>query len=163
MPVTPRDPEERFWEKVGPPTAAGCLPWEGATTPKGYGRFWFGGRTAMAHRFAYELIHGPVPEGLVIDHLCRVRHCVNAEHLEAVTPRENVVRGDSPALMRAFRSGLSACQQGHEFTTENTRIGTGGRRVCRTCERAYQRVWKRAKRKSRAKTPPTAGSKKDEA
>lgn len=75
----------------------GCWLWTGATSPQGYGRFNAGlredARNVLAHRWSYEHHVGPIPDGLDLDHLCRVRHCVNPEHLEPVTRQENVQRG----------------------------------------------------------------------
>ncbi len=71
----------------------GCWRWTGSVTPQGYGMFAFSDEGKRAHRVMYELLVGPIPEGLTLDHLCRVRHCVNPEHLEPVTLAENVRRG----------------------------------------------------------------------
>jgi hypothetical protein len=92
---------ERFWAKVDRRGDDECWPWLGAVNPNGYGAFqWDGGQ--YAHRFAYELQIGPIPEGLTLDHLCRVRHCVNGAHLEPVTGQENTLRGyQARAEMRA--------------------------------------------------------------
>jgi hypothetical protein len=85
---------ERFWAKVDKTDT--CWLWTGYVHPKGYGRFYPGGgrgtQIVYAHRFSFELAHGPMPEGMEADHLCRVRHCVNPEHLEAVTRRVNLDR-----------------------------------------------------------------------
>src|SRR6266496_2265386 len=88
----------RFWAKVDRSGGSrACWLWTGKTGRDGYGRIGLGGRGALvrvrAHRFAYELLIGPIPDGLQIDHLCRVRHCVNPAHLEPVTQRENILRG----------------------------------------------------------------------
>jgi len=97
----------------------------------GYGMFKIRGRTEKAHRVAYYCSHGPIPEGLVLDHLCRNRGCVNPSHLEPVTNWENVLRGVN------FVAGLARqthCKRGHEFTPENTATHTvTGCRVCRAC------------------------------
>jgi hypothetical protein len=86
-----------------------------------------------AHRVSYELHKGPIPEGLVIDHLCRVRHCVNPDHLRAVTHAVNILAGVGRGALHARKTH---CVNGHEFTAENTRLCEGGRRRrCRTCDR----------------------------
>lgn len=84
-----------------------------------------------AHRMAYELTRGPILEGLVIDHLCRNKACVNPAHLEAVSQRVNVRRG--------LLGSRTACINGHEYTPENTFIERNGKRRCRTCQRATDR------------------------
>jgi hypothetical protein len=81
----------RFWAKVE--KTADCWFWRATRTRDGYGTFYFYGRSLSAHRWLYQQLIGPVPDGLVLDHLCRIRHCVNPQHLEPVTHRENVIRG----------------------------------------------------------------------
>jgi len=91
-----------------------------------------------AHRFAYEALVGPIPEGLKLDHLCRNRACVNPDHTEPVTDRVNTLRGFGPTAMNAR---ATHCSEGHEFTDENTYLNQSGSRVCLTCMRAAQREW----------------------
>jgi hypothetical protein len=123
-----RTPVERFWSKVIKTET--CWLWTGAGTPKGYGQFSPHRRHVYAHRYAYELLVGAIPEALTIDHLCRVRACCNPEHLEVVTIGVNVLRGDSPSAKNARRTH---CQRGHEFTANNTYTMPSGRRQCRAC------------------------------
>lgn len=80
---------ERFWAKVN--KTGDCWLWTGWRT-NGYGRFTTNGKNWRAHRFAFEEMRGPIPEGLQLDHLCRVRHCVNPDHLEPVTRQQNMLR-----------------------------------------------------------------------
>lgn len=141
----PRRPstEERFWSKVTRTDT--CWLWEGSSR-NGYGLFsWGSGReqnTTGAHRYAYQLERGEIPEELVIDHLCRVPLCVNPDHLEPVTRGENVLRGvGNPAVNR----DKTHCLKGHEFTPENTYFNKHGHRGCRACGRegAQRRAQKR--------------------
>ena len=101
--------EERFWRKVVPqPT--GCWLWTANTTGRnGYGRFSGDGGQMLAYRWTYEQLVGPVPEGMELDHLCRVRLCVNPSHLEPVSHRENCMRGVSPAVEYAKRGACNRC------------------------------------------------------
>ena len=128
-PIPSRDPEVRFWSKVDK-RPDGCWLWAGNTTgTTGYGRFHIAGRMVVAHRWSWEQEHGPVPDGLVLDHLCRTRLCVNPDHLEPVTNRENVLRG--------IAARPHGCPDDHEVTA------TGS---CRTCRRNYQRQWEQARK-----------------
>jgi len=138
MSIPIQSPELRFWPKVNKSPGLGpngdCWEWQGACVGGGYGRFRTYRRAVYAHCFAYELLVGAIPEGLQLDHLCRVRRCVNPAHLEPVTPKENVVRG------RSANREKEHCANGHVFDTANTYRWKGGR-YCRECnkERAYQR------------------------
>lgn len=85
------DDTKRFWSKVEKTDT--CWLWRGFTTKKGYGHFALGRGYKQAHRHSYELLVGKIPSHLQIDHLCRVRNCVNPDHLEPVTSRENALRG----------------------------------------------------------------------
>lgn len=115
----------------------GCWLWQGGKTYDGYARVHAGGKTRRVHRLMYQYHKGPIPEGLQLDHLCRVRHCVNPNHLEAVTARENLMRGETIASGKLKLPGFSSthCPHGHEYTPENTYIRPNGGRYCRTCER----------------------------
>lgn len=123
---------DRFWRFVD--VSGECWIWTGYRLPDGYGTFaaTWNGNKVMAHRWAYEALVGPIPNGLVLDHLCRVPACVNPAHLEPVTHRENVRRGDVTKLR-------DNCRRGHPFTPDNTyqRRNSAGFliRSCRTCTR----------------------------
>jgi hypothetical protein len=106
----PVDPVVRFWRNVRKGDL--CWNWAGSIDVCGYGRLWDGTRTVRAHRFSYELLVGPIPEGLVLDHLCRNTRCVNPEHLEAVTHRDNLLRGFGAAAKRARLVALSGWSGG---------------------------------------------------
>jgi hypothetical protein len=131
----------RFWAKVFVDTEAGCWLWTASTDSNGYGQFVTGSRTDgsrrqwRAYRFAYEAIVGQVRHGLQLDHVCRVRRCVNPAHLEAVTSRENTLRGESPAAANATKTH---CPAGHPYVGDNLRIYRGWRR-CRACDRRENR------------------------
>lgn len=131
---------QRFWEKVGdhsqPDT---CWVWEGNSTKnrKGdrYGQFKVDGKGVLAHRFAYELLIGPIPKGYTIDHVkergCTNTLCVNPSHLEAVTSRVNNLRGGSKSALNAKKT---SCLRGHPFDEANTYIWHSARH-CRACRR----------------------------
>jgi hypothetical protein len=145
----------------------GCWLWTGYSDAKGYGRLNFNGRPQKAHRAVYEALVGPIPDGLQLDHLCRVRGCVNPAHLEPVTLAENVRRG----LVGSINRQKTHCPRGHEYTVETTYTSSAGKRHCKVCanrderkayrkaydadpankerKRAYMREWK-AKRKAEA-------------
>lgn len=113
-----------------------CWNWIAATT-HGYGVFRYEGRLRHAHIVSWELLVGPIPEGLHIDHLCRNRACVNPDHLEPVTPRENTLRG---AGFAAIRARQTHCLRGHEYNEKNTyHHPQRGTRDCRACARERRR------------------------
>lgn len=117
----------RFLDKISPEPNTGCWLWTAQTSIDGYARFAFRGGQ-LGHRFAYEVANGAIPGDLQIDHLCRQRCCVNPDHLEAVTQKENMRRGLKGAL-------TTHCPHGHEYTPENTTDNGRGGRVCRECKR----------------------------
>jgi hypothetical protein len=124
----------RFWSKV---TEVGdCWEWQGANRD-GYGHLNVNGRHMGAHRVAYEVERGPIPDGMVLDHLCRNPSCVRPDHLEPVRQRENLRRGDTVIASALTRTH---CPHGHERTPANT-LMEGGRRRCLICRRAgWQRT-----------------------
>jgi hypothetical protein len=121
---------ERFWRKVEKTET--CWNWLGALNDAGYGRIGYNAKVGYAHRFAYELLVGPIPEGLTIDHLCRNRRCVNPDHLEPVTQGDNVRR-------RPFKT---ECKHGHAYDEKNTYVLTNGRPACRKCRVIQVRNWR---------------------
>lgn len=139
-----RSVPERFWEQVEKTDE--CWIWTGHKNRDGYGRFGVGGIQVQAHRWAYEESNGPIPKGLVIDHLCRVPSCVRPDHLEPVTLAENTTRGADHR-----RSERGKCSKGHPYTPENTYYRSTGFRECRQCalDRAREnqrRGWPKARK-----------------
>jgi DNA-binding XRE family transcriptional regulator len=122
---------ERFWAKVD--ASGDCWEWIAPRTPAGYGQFQLTShRRIAAHRFAWEILVGPIPEGLQLDHLCRNPPCVNPDHLEPVTPRENTLRGYGPTARYAK---ATTCVAGHPLAGDNLYRYPDGERGCRTCAR----------------------------
>lgn len=140
-----RTPQERFDEKYIPVTESGCWLWMGSINPNGYGHFSFKGKPVRAHIFAYEQKHGPVPDGFELDHKCRVRSCVNPDHVEPVTHQENVSRGDSGKYLKE----KTHCKQGHPYSGENLYTNPSGRRECRICMRQRDKKCRENKAKKK--------------
>ena len=142
--------EFRFWSRVDKRGSEECWLWTGKLNQGGYAYLHAWGRQNVgAHRVSYVLNVGPIPEGLHIDHLCRVRHCVNPAHLEPVTMAENTRRGLLWEKCGGFQKSKTHCPQGHEYTSENTSLRKGKReglyrRDCRTCHRAREERKRRA-------------------
>jgi len=113
-----------------------CWEWTGAIQSRGYGCVGYSGKTTLTHRLSYELLVGPIPEGLHIDHLCRNRACCNPGHLEAVIQGVNTLRGVSFSAINATKTH---CRHGHEYTADNTYTDKRGSRSCRTCRTASHR------------------------
>lgn len=134
IPIQPLSPEEydAFWGKAAP-DGTGCLVWTGYIDPSGYARYEHRGQRIRVHRIAYVDTHGSIPDGTIIDHLCRNRACINPDHLEAVDNWTNVRRGTSPVALNWRKTH---CKRGHEFTPENTIIPAKrpGQRHCRRCK-----------------------------
>lgn len=117
----------------------GCWEWRGEITNGGYGLISHRGKSYGVHRFVYLLCVGPIPDGYHVDHLCKVRHCVNPDHLEAVTPHENWLRSDAYSAVNARKT---ECKRGHPFTPENTLVTPVGTRACRACRRMLQQGYR---------------------
>ncbi len=142
-------PEVRFWAKVD--KSGDCWLWTARLSHNGYGRF----VNQAAHRTAYEMLVGPIPEGMQLDHLCRVRRCVNPSHLEPVTPRENLMRSENQVAKHAAKTH---CPHGHPYSGRNLYISPRGHRVCRACSHAgdlaRREIEKEKRRGARAAMPP---------
>lgn len=130
-------------------TESGCWLWTARTDRDGYGLMKTEGRnsTVRAHRAVYLLLKGEIPDGLHLDHLCRVRNCVNPDHLEPVTPAENVRRSHRALGRRDPATLRPTCANGHAYTPENMTIGSKGERVCRTCHRETQRKYRAGRKR----------------
>lgn len=135
----------KFWSKVNkngpvhPTLGTECWLWMAGVNSKGYGRFVVGPVTGVAHRVAFMLDGRVIPFGLQLDHLCRVRNCVNPAHLEPVTCRENLAR--SAVALTTINSAKTHCPKGHPYAGENLYIRSGGKRGCRECSRASCRAY----------------------
>ena len=148
--VVPRvDPKTRFFFTVEK-QESGCWLWKGKIDRKGYGVFSMVGDKGKshqyrAHRISYTWIKGAIPDGLQLDHLCRVRNCVNPDHLEPVTGSVNILRGRTPEVVRARAALITHCPQGHPYEGENL-IKRGSSRMCRICTNARSRANMKRKR-----------------
>lgn len=133
-----RPVDERFWEKVE--KADNCWVWRGTLLPTGYGAMRILDRMILAHRLSYILLHGSIPPGLQIDHLCRNRACVRPDHLEAVTQAENLMRIPRPGRGTTRRSEL--CVRGHILPP----LVPGKYLNCPECDKIRHREWYQRKK-----------------
>lgn len=131
-----------FWKKVN--KTDGCWDWIGANNGNGYGQF----RRLRAHRISFQLAHGSIPAGYVVDHICRNRSCVNPCHLRLVTLRINTL--ENSESLTAKNAVKTHCKNGHEFTPENTYINPRPYRECLTCRRKNDLARWHSKRKKSA-------------
>lgn len=137
--------QKRFWSKVTL-SADGCLLWNGCKIRGGYGLVSISGRRWLAHRIAYIWQKGSIPEGLELDHLCRVRNCVNPNHLRPVTRRQNIMAEGSLALTKVHAM-KTYCPRGHSYSGENLYIFPGHyRRRCNECRRLRANAKNRIRR-----------------
>lgn len=139
--MTKLDWKPRFFAKISMPDPdTGCMEWTGSKMKNGYGRFGlnrdFGPAVWFAHRMAYTYWVGPIPEGMDLDHLCRNRACVNPDHLEPKTRRDNLLASGSLSFA-AKRAAVTHCPRGHEYTEANTRLSKRNQRNCRECARSF--------------------------
>lgn len=114
----------------------GCWLWNAHTNNDGYGRFNIKGKIKFAHRVSYIFVNGNIKKNMELDHLCKTRNCVNPNHLEEVTHKENVRRGDGNPGFALYNSSKTRCPQGHEYNLKNTRYEfskTSRSRLCRKC------------------------------
>lgn len=124
--------------------STGCWNWTGYIEKEGYGQVWLKSEhgTRRPHRIEYENKYGPIPSGMVLDHLCRNRSCVNPEHLEIVSHRENILRGEGITAQNAKKT---QCLRGHPFSGENlrTQFRKGKpERVCKACQHLLKKAWR---------------------
>lgn len=153
--LTPRpNLSERFWVKVNKdapisavrPDLGHCWLWTASLDGKGYGKIGVKGKLLQAHRLSYEMVLGAIPDGLVLDHLCRIRHCVNPGHLEPVTQRVNLLRGQT---LTAKEVQVTHCPQDHPYDEANT-YQYGNNRKCRACRREHRMAFDERQRRKRA-------------
>lgn len=145
------NPHVRFEAKVQ--RTEHCWLWKGAHDKAGYGLFYSGARlltggqrNVYAHRWSWEQVNGPVPEGLVLDHICENPPCVRVEHLRLATQQENICRGVGASAVNARKK---SCPQGHPYSPDNTFIRSGAR-VCKKCSRARDARKRLAQRRAKA-------------
>jgi hypothetical protein len=125
--------EKALWARIEPDGI--CWRWGGPLTQNGYGQVGWKGKYRKVHQVVWELLVGPLPEGLEPDHLCRVRHCCNPDCLEWVTPEENKRRMRAARGIRNANGAKTHCPMLHEYTPENTYRDKKNRRYCRACNR----------------------------
>lgn len=125
---------QRFYQKFMPEPMSGCWLWLAAQS-NGYGILYRKDKKIKAHRFSYRLHKGKIPRGLVVDHKCNNTFCVNPDHLQCLTIRENTLRGTSQTVVNYLKN---ICNRGHNLTPENTGMSRGTQRRCKQCDHIYQ-------------------------
>lgn len=135
---------ESIWAKVE--KSSSCWFWTGSISKGGYGKTGLNRKSMLAHRAIFELVRGPIPAGLTLDHLCRNRACVNPDHLEPVTMRENVRRSEN------WNKNKTTCIKGHPLSGENLIINKSGKRQCHACKLVHWRNWKDGNTKKRRRS-----------
>ena len=142
---------DRFWAKVEKTTSPdGCWVWLGSVNNQGYGSVRTKPKPAgptLVHRYAYEMLVGPIPEDRELDHRCRNRRCVNPAHLEVVTRSENCSRGDSGLAWALHQRAKTHCPRGHPYDLFNTYYDKNGGRQCRICRLEHDKLSKRRQRR----------------
>jgi hypothetical protein len=143
-PISIHDFERRISRRMVPEPNSGCWLWLGATDGKGYALIKINNTLYRAHRVSYALYVGNLVDGLVIDHKCRVRCCLNPYHLEQVTNLENIARGIAGENMRI----KDFCPRGHPYVGSNLTVDNRGARVCRECNKQRCLAWRQRARSS---------------
>ena len=131
---------ERIVKSVSPEPNTGCWLCTLSDNGRGYGRVVINGRAMQAHRVIYEQFRGPIPPMMDLDHLCRMKLCVNPDHLEPTTHRENVKRGLAGATTTARQRAKTHCPFGHEYSGVNLIVKPNGARGCRACAKRRDKV-----------------------
>lgn len=134
---------ERFILKIK--QSDSCWIWIGTKDSSGYGQFGYNKKNVRAHRFSYELFIDNIPDGLIIDHLCRNRLCVNPKHLEPVTYKENNRRGETGKITGLKNKQKTHCPQGHPYSDDNLIVWKNGSRACKICHRKMVKKYKMKK------------------
>lgn len=133
----------RFWSKASVNDATGCWEWNAQKSHNGYARFQLESQPQRAHRVSYQALVGAIPEGMTLDHLCRVRHCVNPAHLEPVTQAENNRRAARASSRKGFPlKTRTHCPVGHPYDEANTAVSRNGKRRCRACTHTRKRRYR---------------------
>ena len=128
--MAPQSKRSNIWEKIE--ITDSCWLWHGCFNSSGYGQCTYEGKDHRVHRLIYQWMIGPIPDGKQLDHLCRVRCCVNPFHLEVVTLKENVLRGIGITAKNAVKTH---CINGHKFNNENTYLAKRKRGIQRECKK----------------------------